>query len=137
MNEPIVVARVRKAVKLELKAGDWVILSSPDGTFSDANKAFDKVNSPVNEDYNRIIIGKIQHSRAAQNPMSAEQNKQRLAQVSEQSQKVEAIVAQSIENTKALEEKRTKDAAEQLRREKEAKAKMVEQIRKSTNYKAS
>jgi len=98
MNEPICLARKRAD-------GAWVILASPSKNFSEANTAFQQNNNPVNEVYDRVIIGKIIHTRPACSPLSAKQQESRLAQVSEQTKKVQDIAAGARDRQNEIEQK--------------------------------
>ncbi len=137
MNEPICLARARKPMKIEVKTGDWVILCSPDGTFSEANTAFEKLNGNVNEDFSRVLIGKVQHSRPAKNPITEKQNEARLSQVSIQDKKVQEIAAGSRDRSNKIEQEKAEAVKKQHLTEREHANAIAEKIRKATNYKSN
>lgn len=128
MNEAICLARNRKS-------GKWEVLSNPDASFTDANTAFNKVSAPVSEDYDHIIIGKITHTRPAQRPVSAKQNEARLAQVSEQSEKVAKIAGTARERQAGIEADRVAELRKAQIGERDHVNSIVEKIRKATGYK--
>ena len=136
MNEPICLARARKTMKIEIKAGDWVILTSPEGTFWEANSGFEKVNGNVSEDFSRVLIGKVQHSRPAKNPFTKKQNEDRLSQVSVQDKKVQEIAAGARERSNEIQEKKNLEIKKAHLTEHEKVNAIAEQIRKATNYKS-
>jgi len=137
MNEPICLARARKAMKIEVKAGDWIIVTSPDGTFSEANQAFEKINGGVNEDFSRVIIGKVQHSRPAKNPFTEKQNEARLSQISVQDKKVQEIASGARDRSAEIQEKKNEEAKKAHLTEHEKVNSIAAKIRKSTNYKST
>ena len=136
MNEPICIARARKEQTVKVKAGDWIILTSPDGTFSEANSAFEKANSPVNEDFNRIIIGKIQHTRPSQNPITKAENETRLKQFGDQNKRVQEIAASARDRSVKQAEEDSKKREVQKSKDLDRANAIAAQIRKATNYKA-
>ena len=136
MNEPICIARARKEQTVKVKAGDWIILTSPDGTFSEANSAFEKANSPVNEDFNRIIIGKIQHTRPSQNPITKVENETRLKQFGDQNKRVQEIAASARDRSVKQAEEDSKKREVQKSKDLDRANAIAAQIRKATNYKA-
>jgi hypothetical protein len=136
MNEPICIARARKETTVKVKAGDWIILTNPDGTFSEANAAFEKANSPVNEDFNRIIIGKIQHTRPSQNPITKAENEVRLKQFGDQNKRVQEIAASARDRSVKQAEEESKKREVQKSKDLDRANAIAAQIRKATNYKA-
>lgn len=136
MNEPICVARVRKEQTIKVKPGDWIILTTPDGTFADANEAFTKASSPVSEEFSRILVGKIQHTRPAQNPLTNKENEARLSQVSIQSKKVQEIAAGARDRMNKIEAEKQLAVKKQIVGERERANQIAEQVRKATGYKS-
>jgi PAS domain-containing protein len=135
MNEPICVARVRKEQTIKVKPGDWIILTTPDGTFADANEAFAKASSPVSEEFSRILVGKIHHTRPAQNPLTNKENEARLSQVAVQDKRVQEIAAGARERMKKIEDEKSSAVKKQHITERQNAQQIAEQVRKATGYK--
>lgn len=128
MNEPIVVARNRKT-------GKWEILCDPDKTFSEAGAVFEKIDPNLSDDYSRVIIARLQHSRPTKNPITKTEFDKRVAAQTERTEKVQQIVAEARDRAKSMEAEREKHEAlshaEHLAR---ANA-IVEQVRKASGQK--
>lgn len=133
MNEFVTLARIRKPLKVELKAGDWVILSNPSIAGSEANSAFGKIStSPVNGDYERVITGRVNHTRPAQNLFTAKQQEERLKQVSVQTQRVTEIAGTARARSDSIEKDREEKIAVAHKDTLDKKNKLVENIKKNT-----
>ncbi len=64
MNECITLAKVRKETKITVPAGGWVILVSPNDQFDEHQKTRNKLNVAVNDDYEKIIIGRLRNTHS-------------------------------------------------------------------------
>ncbi len=64
MNEPITIAKIRKATTIKVPAGGWVILVSPGQVFTDhANLRRELAQSlPTHEEFETVIVGRINES---------------------------------------------------------------------------
>jgi hypothetical protein len=131
MNEAITVAQVRKARTIQVKPGDWVILSNPSRSFTEANAAFDKASGPVSEDYSQLIIGKIQHTRPAKFPVTQKAFEERIEAQTERTKEVQDIAA-SARNRQIEREEKAKQATKDDLAAHRAKAQeIVDKVRKS------
>lgn len=76
MNEPITLAKVRKETKITVPSGGWVVLVSPNETnIQDHIDARRQLLGNVNDDYEKVIIGRLRNSHTDLRFLTTEQKK--------------------------------------------------------------
>ena len=128
MNEPIVLGRNRST-------GRWEILAHPDQTFSEANRIFEGINPNVDENYNRVIIGRISHSRPTKSPVTQAEADRALEIATQRTESVQKIVHAAHERQQKIDEKdakqQTLDHAARLGQHNE----LIDKVRAATGQK--
>lgn len=130
MSETITLGKSRKD-------GKWMVLVQPEKPFGEhleAYRAIAKV-SPVNEDYSRVIIGKIHHSSPALNLSTAKQQEEKDKLEIERQKSVLAIIKSADKRSEKIDSETEEQRQEEHDKAIEEKNLTIKNIRKHTNQK--
>lgn len=118
MFEPITLAKVRKATTVKVPAGGWIILGSPNQSLSEhiAKRAKLVKDGTTNDDYEKIIIGRLQSTHS--NAVFVTTAEQKARDAAQESFTKDAVAAN--DDAKAR-EKALKDAADKTAQDEHAK----------------
>ena len=127
MSETITLGKSRKD-------GKWLVLVQPERPFGEHLAAYRKiaVSSPVNDEFSRVVIGKIHHSSPALTLVSTEQAAENKKQNIARHQSVAEIVKSADDRQAAVDKQRSEEAAEEHALEVEEKNSMVNKVLRET-----
>ena len=117
------------------KDGQWIILVQPEKAFGDHLDAYRKIanNAPVNEDFSRVIIGKLHHASPALKLITAEEFKDAAKAISDREQSVKDIISSADKRQMEQTDKHNEELAEEHRIAVAEKNAAINKIRKDTN----
>lgn len=131
MHQPITIAKVRKATKISVQPGQWIILVQPDEPFSTHAEKRRELSSggDIHADYEIVAVGRMDNKYADLRFTTSEEKKALADQMSE----ANASLQKSVEDAKARQAQlgqadRLKEAAAHAARVAEVN-KMNDQIR--------
>jgi hypothetical protein len=116
------------------KNGQWIVLVQPDKPFGEHLDVYRKIAivAPVNEDFSRVVIGKLTHSSPALNLITGKE----LTARQEADKARDENVAGIVKNSDTLRQKQEAEAAKVRQAEHaeviEGKNAMIDQLRKQT-----
>jgi hypothetical protein len=116
------------------KDGTWIVLVQPDRPFGDHLDTYRKISNkhPVNEEYVRVVMGKLHHSSPALNLITTEEMAAKVKRDQARQESIDKIVG----SADARQQKQIDEVSELKKIEHEEaiaeKNSMIAQIRKDT-----
>jgi hypothetical protein len=132
MSETITFAKSRKS-------GEWVVLVQPEKQFGEHLDAYRKIASsaPVNDEYSRVVIGKIRHSSPALNLITSEQRKAGIDAQAKRAESIDQIVSSAGQRQSEMESEEAAKKQEEHDAKIEEKNKIIDVVRKSGGLKTA
>ena len=119
MNEPLLIARVRKDTKITVPAGGWIILVGPDEPFARHTDERRKLLSAdlVNDTYSQVEIGRLRNMNTGLRLITTAERKERDAELAANEEALE----KGPEEAKNRQAKLAKDQADKAQKAHEEK----------------